>query len=170
MNLDPGLLIRRAEAIDDRDPETAARLYEDALQQDSNHPHVWANLGNCYYRLKDYEQAEVCWTKSIELDELMPEPHYNMGCMFLFQKHYEAAAQFLRRSIELDSSDSNSDAYYNLGIVAEKLGCMNESLAARRIYLTRTWRNGDSESYQSILKTVRRLETIISQKMHPYRA
>jgi tetratricopeptide (TPR) repeat protein len=168
MNLDPKMLIRRAEAIDDRDPETAARLYENALQQEENHPHAWANLGSCYYRLKDREQAEFCWAKSIELDALMPEPYYNMGCLFLFLEQYEAAARFLRHSIELDSD--NSDAYYNLGIAAEKLGNINESLAAHRIFLTRTWSNGDQDLYKSTLKTVHRLEHLVLQQMHPYRA
>lgn len=156
MDLDPQLLISRGEAIEERDPETAARLYEEALRQENDHPHVWSNLGNCYFRLSDHEQAELCWAKAIELDPLMPEPYYNLGCLCLQQEQLRASVEFLRKSIELDPD--HSDAYFNLGIVTEKLGLLNESLAARRIYLQRTWTTNNPKEHNSLLKKVRKLE------------
>ena len=67
-------LVKRADiriAKGDEDPDATAKLYKQAisLEQDCEDPSVYASLGNCLFKTKQFDEAERNLKKALELND-----------------------------------------------------------------------------------------------------
>src|ERR1700690_3009158 len=74
-----------------RDFRSALRSYLDMLEIDPNDSLAYQGIAQCYYELKDYENAAAACRKAIEADRTLALPYTTLSAIYLRQKNFEAA-------------------------------------------------------------------------------
>jgi len=94
-------------------PQTAED-YKFMIDNQSNDPKVFNNMGVIYAADRDNQRAIEMFTKAEEKNADMPEIHYNLAQVFLELKDYSAAINEYNRVLEKEPD--NVTALYNLGV------------------------------------------------------
>ena len=76
-------------------------------------------LGNIYYELSRFKEAEISYNKAIEINPNLAEAHYNLGILLTDLKRYDEAEKEYREAIRINPNDA--EAHYNLGILLTDL-------------------------------------------------
>ena len=85
----------------------------------SDRTHV--RKGNKFFSKKDFEHAEISYSKAIEKNEKNSQAHYNLGNALLAQKKDSAAVVAYEKSCKLETNPlRKSMAYHNLGVVCQQ--------------------------------------------------
>ena len=114
---------------DEGEVERARKLLNDATQ-------LGGSTFAAHYGLGRLFVAEANWRKALEEFKLAlaskasPEAHYAVGCLYYQLNRDALAARHLRKALELD--DDYSEAYYVLGLIAERSG---ETKAAENYFM-----------------------------------
>ncbi len=66
-----------------KDFESAAALYRNAIQIDSTHEDSWFNLGNMYLELNQNVKARNCWRHIIRYNNSSARAHMQLGRLYL---------------------------------------------------------------------------------------
>ncbi|MCX7697030.1 MAG: tetratricopeptide repeat protein, partial [Bacteroidales bacterium] len=93
----------------------AIEWYEKALSKDPNSHEILYNLGNAYYKNRQYDKAKEIFQKLLDqtLDpSLKSKVYYNLGNTYLQEKNYDDAINQYINSLRLKPYDE--DARYNL--------------------------------------------------------
>ncbi len=100
----------------------AVELYKKGVELSKDDYILWQQLGNCYRRMMDYEQAEKCLKRSIEkLDgRKRVQPYINLAICYEAMAEYEKAIQYYKQSLEFASYKESiwqdiGDCYRYLG-------------------------------------------------------
>ena len=108
----------------------AIEISRKMLILDAKAPSIWYNLGNYYFRMDSLEQAEICFSKSLELNPEYPESNSFLGSIFWMKdSNYTKAKMYYDKEIEINPK--NEETYYNAG----KLSFLNENYEEAAKYL-----------------------------------
>jgi tetratricopeptide (TPR) repeat protein len=92
----------------------------------SDYSQEFWSVGNCYQKLKDYQNAIESYKTSIEYDKNFPETHLNLGNCYWAIGDFEKAKQSYEEVIRLDVN--NARAFNNLGVYSEKKDDIEKAL------------------------------------------
>ncbi|MGN0394817.1 MAG: tetratricopeptide repeat protein [Coprococcus sp.] len=85
------------------DFDKAIEIYNKALENDSENFLIWNQLGNCYRRLRNFEQAIICFENSIKNlnGRKRPQPFTNLAICYESIEEYEKAIDYYKQALEL---------------------------------------------------------------------
>jgi tetratricopeptide (TPR) repeat protein len=95
--------------------QASATLYEQAISMLPKHADGTWRLANAYSSLRQTEQAEKYYRKSIDLKPEEPQYLESLGLLLAGSERAGEALQALERAIRIDAQ--NPDAFYHLGII-----------------------------------------------------
>jgi len=98
----------------------ATELYLRTLKLKADDYDATLNLGVCYFRLGEIDQARTHFEDAAEIDPTQPHAHSNLGAIFDNQTDYPTAAAMYRRSLERDGEQPQ--VWLNLAHVRVKQG------------------------------------------------
>jgi len=113
----------------------AMRMYEKALEVDSNYPLAYAGLADSYVNkyMAYYdrstawlEEAERACKRALNLDSDLAEAHRALGRVYMFKKRPQDAIAEFKKAIEL--KPDYFEAYRSLGWINEELGNFEETI------------------------------------------
>jgi Tfp pilus assembly protein PilF len=110
--------------------ELARDQYRAAVRQDKKHIRAWALLGDSFFRLKEYGEAEKAYEKAMDLDPKSGDLRNNLACVYIQQDRGLGKAQDL--VIEAMELTPDHRPYYldTLGVIQLKLGKVREAIAS----------------------------------------
>lgn len=113
----------------------AMRMYEKALEVDSNYPLAYAGLADSYVnKYMAYYDRSVAWLEEAErackralnLDSDLAEAHRALGRVYMFKKRPQDAIAEFKKAIDL--KPDYFEAYRSLGWINEELGNFEETI------------------------------------------
>lgn len=104
----------------DRQPEQAARLYEQILKSDSKHAAALHRLSVVYAEQGEIEEAEKSFQKALRVDDQNAELHSDYDYFCYLVREWDKAEAHLQRAVELNPS--LLAAHNNLGLLAAEQG------------------------------------------------
>ena len=104
----------------------AIPLVEKAIALDSRVAPAWSLLGNCYFRIGDYERAVAHYKKAIELNPQNDLYLYDLALALERQNRVSEAVPLLERASQLNPNQGISR--YLLGKLYEKLDRRSEAI------------------------------------------
>jgi serine/threonine protein kinase/Tfp pilus assembly protein PilF len=122
------LLLSQAAALGEKDPGQANKLLLEAIKLDPSSVQAYFQLGLSYVRLKDYPKAIETYQKVAKLDPQFPDIYFNLGFALAMNKSYAKAEEMYDKVVKL-SPKYLDEALFNLGMVQDKLGKRQESIA-----------------------------------------
>jgi len=117
-----GVIRRNGVWLDD----TTLWLY--TYQREPNSARACSNLGNTYFKNKQYEAAIQMYKKSLSLPYSYPFIHFNLGATYEKVGLVDKAIEEYKASISRNSD--NTLAFNNLGTVYDKLGLYDLAIEA----------------------------------------
>ena len=105
---------------------TIIEYYNRALRIDPNDKGTLMNLGVCYYRIKDYDNAYSCTSKALQIDPNDGTLFRNMADIYFMKLDYEKAVTYYKKCI-LSKSD-NFNTYNFFGSALFNLKRYNEAI------------------------------------------
>lgn len=107
--------------------------YKRVLRIDPNDKSTLINLGVCYYRIKDYDNAYSCTSKAMQIDPNDGTIFRNMADIYFMKSDYEKAVTYYEKCILSKSDDSNmynffGSALFNLKRYNEAITVFEDGL------------------------------------------
>lgn len=101
--------------------DEALNKFQDALLNDPENPLLHFNIGDVYYKKKNYQEALKSFEKVLSTDDvqLQERAYYNLGNVHYQMNKYQDAISAYKKALELDPTDQ--DAKHNLELVRAKL-------------------------------------------------
>ena len=115
---------------------------------------VYANLGNIYFSLDDFDRAKTYYELSINLNKKNEKVYFNLGTAYLKLDDLVKSKENFTSAISLNSNYTN--AYINLGIVNKKLDLLDESIKCFEKAIDTNM--NESEIYYNYANTLLKLE------------
>ena len=84
------------------DYQKAIENYNKAIENISNNPMVYLNIGKSYYKLNDYTKSVNAYNKAIELDPKSAISYTNRGLSYYSLKDYQNTLKDFNKAIQLD--------------------------------------------------------------------
>lgn len=131
--------------------------YNKALRIDPNDKSTLMNLGVCYYRIKDYDNAYSCTSRAIQIDPNDGTLFRNMADIYFMKSDYEKAVTYYKKCISSKSDNSNTynflgSAFFNLKRYNEAITAFEEGLKTQPDH-AQMWMNyGNALAMSSRLK------------------
>ncbi len=97
----------------------AAELYQQAISQDPENPHLYFNLARTLYELGQGEAATEAYDRYKSLTELPVEKSYadyNKGRMLTDQENYQEAVDYFREALRNNPNDPDAKFNYELAL------------------------------------------------------
>ncbi len=116
-----------ASALQDSDPEKAEKLLLDAVDVNPESIPARFRLGLLYLALKEYHKAKEAFEEAARLDPSFADTYFNLGYVNAMIRDYDKAEEMFYRVVELAPMYLD-EAYFNLAMVQEKAGKIEESL------------------------------------------
>ncbi|MEE9219866.1 MAG: tetratricopeptide repeat protein [Acidobacteriota bacterium] len=103
------------------DFDAALRAYTEAQVRDPDNAVIQYNIGNVFYRQREYERASEAYSKAVDSAQgtLDRDASYNLGNSRFLAQDFAAAVQAYREALRIDPSDR--DAKRNLEIALGRL-------------------------------------------------
>lgn len=118
-----GIALRGQKKYDD-----ALKLFERAVQLDSNSANAWFNVGYSHDAVGDFPQALVAWDRAINLDRDNAAAWTNKGSTLLKLQRYQEALDAFMTAIRI--KDTYVFAWNGKGIALKELGRAEEAIDA----------------------------------------
>lgn len=106
----------------------AARLYRNALGQQSNHADLWYRAGLCYHRLQELAEAKRCFSQASRLDSANSTYLGHLGLVWYELKQFDSARAAFERAVRVD--EENPTLYLNLGLALARMDSVGPAVAA----------------------------------------
>ncbi|NEU31577.1 tetratricopeptide repeat protein [bacterium LRH843] len=107
--------------------EEAAKMFNDAIEENPHDPTGFINFGNLLGIVGDYSRALTFFDKAIELDESAATAYYGAGTIYYKQDQFEEAAKMFKHAVhDLDGDD----VHFMLGMSYYQLGALPHALAS----------------------------------------
>jgi tetratricopeptide (TPR) repeat protein len=128
---DPGLLFAWSTAlVRTRQPELAAPLFRQLLEQNAGDPNVHFLLGQAYAQQKDYTNAVGEFDAALKIDPNLAEAHYYKGLVYLRQTNFQSAIAEFRSELQIHPGEPVIS--YHLGYALLALGDTDSAIAILR--------------------------------------
>lgn len=101
------------EASEKDNHKKAIEYYKKAVDEDSGFVFAWDNLGLCYRKAGDFDNAIFAYEKSLSLDSTGQMPLQNIAVAYLYKKEYQKAITAYQRLSQFDNK--NPEVYYGIG-------------------------------------------------------
>jgi tetratricopeptide (TPR) repeat protein len=105
--------------------EQAIKVFDKAIENNSQNSEAWYNKGFCYMQLGNYAEAIKAFDKAVEIDLQYFNAWYNKGYSLECLGNYKEAVKAFDKAIEINSQDS--DTWYNRGTCLAHLGNYKEA-------------------------------------------
>jgi Flp pilus assembly protein TadD len=131
--------------------------YKRVLRIDPNDKSTLMNLGVCYYRIKDYDNAYNYTSKAMQIDPNDGTLFRNIADIYFMKLDYEKAVTYYKKCILSKSDDSNTynffgSALFNLKRYSEAITVFEEGLKKQPEH-AQMWMNyGNALAMSSRLK------------------
>jgi tetratricopeptide (TPR) repeat protein len=96
------------------------KLHETIAKILPQYPELFLKLGDGYFQLGDYANAEKYFRKEIEIDPKSSAAYNNLGFLLKTQKKHAEASKIFETAKQL--APNSSDVFYNLGSLYTELG------------------------------------------------
>jgi tetratricopeptide (TPR) repeat protein len=106
----------------------AARLYRNALGQQSDHADLWYRAGLCYYHLQELAEAKRCFSQASRLDSANSTYFAHLGLVWYELKQFDSARVAFESAVRFD--EENPTLYLNLGLALAHLDSVGPAVAA----------------------------------------
>ncbi|WP_027386531.1 tetratricopeptide repeat protein [Chryseobacterium gregarium] len=101
------------EASKKEDWREAIKNYKSAVEKDQNFIYAWDNMGLCYRRIGEYDNAIAAYNKSLEIDPKGKMPLQNIAYAYIYKKEYQKA---INSYLNLDKvHPGDAEVYYGIG-------------------------------------------------------
>lgn len=140
---DPNAKALRTKAKDKMDKGKyvkAIKLFKKCLAIDSMSCDAWDELGICYRRSGQPDEAVKCYIRSLHINRENPVPAMNLGFLYLMKRDYLSAANAYTICLSIDST--NPEGYF--GLASAAYGLAPDSMPER----TYTYIGKAMERYQ----------------------
>jgi tetratricopeptide (TPR) repeat protein len=94
--------------------EDAIKELQGVLEKEPGYALAYKGLGQAFFQVKKYDQAEENFQKAIELDPKLWKAHNSLGIIYDYRKRYDMAIQEYNAAISL--RPDNGLLYNNLGV------------------------------------------------------
>ena len=85
--------------------------------------------GNRLFMKKDFEKAEVMYSKALEKNNKNAVAHYNLGLSLMVQKKDSAAIEQFQKAGELETNPiRKAKAYHNMGVICQQRQMFKEAI------------------------------------------
>lgn len=120
-DLSRGKIKKGIQAFEKSQWDESLQNFQDALLDDPENPVGHFNVGEAYYKKKNYEEALKSYEKALSSQDikLKQKTYYNLGNTYYQLNKYQEAIQYYIQSLDLDPADQ--DAKHNLELVRAKL-------------------------------------------------
>ncbi len=88
--------------------DKAIKYTNKTFEFDENHPAAYDNIGQIYYKQKQYEEAIYNFNLSIEYNPETVDSHYYLGKIYEDEGDFELAKDFYEKTLSLDFNPLNS--------------------------------------------------------------
>ncbi len=100
----------------------ALKVYLDALENIGPDSELFACIGECYFKLKEFRLARLNFRKSNRLDPYNDEVHYYLGLCFAAEHKYDIALQHYYKALKIEDGReeyfaATAEAFYKQGDV-----------------------------------------------------
>ncbi len=103
------------EASKKEDWRGAVKNYRSAVEKDPGFIYAWDNMGLCYRRIGEYDNAIDAYKKSLEIDPKGKMPLQNIAFAYIYKKEYQKA---IDSYLTLDKAHpGDAEVYYGIGQV-----------------------------------------------------
>ena len=107
--------------------------------------------GNKLYSQRDYEHAEVAYSKAVEKNDKNPQAHYNLGNALMAQRKDSAAVAEFEKAAKLETNPlRKSQSFHNMGVACQQNRLYGEAIEAYKQAL-RLNPNDDETRYNLVL-------------------
>lgn len=103
------------EATEKENWKEAIKNYKLALKKDPKFLYAWDNLGVCYRRIGEYDNALNAYQKSLEIDPKGKMPLQNIAITYVYKKEYQKAIDAYLAFDNIYPGDA--EVYYGIGQV-----------------------------------------------------
>jgi len=113
--------------------QEALKAFLEVTETEKTQPAVWANIGNCYSRLKQNEKALEAYDKALELDPENPTYYQNKGSIYATMGDAEKAQEFYAKAASMSETLDPVEAavsFYNMGVTYINSGKNQEAADA----------------------------------------
>lgn len=120
-DLSRGKIKKGIKAFEKSQWDESLQNFQDALLDDPENPVGHFNVGEAYYKKKNYEEALKSYEKALSSQDpkLKQKTYYNLGNTSYQLNKYQEAIQYYIKALDLDPADQ--DAKHNLELVRAKL-------------------------------------------------
>lgn len=113
--------------------ERAIEVYTDFASRHSLTAEMQNDLGNCYYRLQKFSEAETAYRKALELHPRLTPATRNLGLTLAIQKKAGESISVLQQCLELDPQQI--ELYHVIGDLQVAAGGHKDALSSYEKYL-----------------------------------
>ena len=106
--------------------------YENAIEKNQKFYQAYYNLGDYYYKDKNYERAIYYYKQAVKYNKKFDYGYYNLGCVYLEKGQFNDARKSFEKAIEIQPEEP--DYYYNLGYAYNKLNNPKRAEKAVKLY------------------------------------
>ncbi|WP_299179387.1 tetratricopeptide repeat protein [uncultured Chryseobacterium sp.] len=101
------------DASSKEDWKEAIKNYKLALEKDPKFVYAWDNIGVCYRRIGEYDNALNAYKKSLEIDPKGKVPLQNIAMTYIYKKEYQKAIDSYMALDKVYPGDA--EVYYGIG-------------------------------------------------------
>ncbi len=94
--------------------------YQMLVDNNPYNPRLHNSLGFCYYRMEDYDMAELHYVRALALDPSYSVAYNNLGVIYLKKERSDISKHYFEKALRYDSY--NVKAMYNLGVAYFRKG------------------------------------------------
>ena len=94
--------------------EKAVKVFTEVLQRDDRYALAYGGLGQTYFQMREYDQAERNLKQAVNLDSTLWKAHNLLGIGYSYQKRYEMAIDEYNKAILIRPDEGI--LYNNLGL------------------------------------------------------
>ena len=114
------------EALKSGKPTEAISLFAQEVQVNPNNENAWYGMGQSYFNIQQYEQAENALLQALEINPGSQAAISYLSLALLNQNKLDASLTYLTKAIELNPRDYNS-RYYR-GLIYSRQGNQSKAL------------------------------------------
>ena len=93
--------------LESGDLKRAEALYRKLLEEDSQNPEIYENLGKIMLKKKAYKEAIQAYVRAVELDDKDDQKFLALGKLYHLMMRYSVAAECFKRAAELRPREVN---------------------------------------------------------------
>ncbi len=153
------------EAFEKGDFEKAVVYYQQAIADDPQNPVAYFNLGDAYYRLKNFPEAAKAFEQATISEDarLKQWAYYNLGNTYFQMQQYQKAVNYYQKALQLNPQDF--DSKFNLELALQRLREQNQQQSQQQQQQNQSPKIEPSEF-------AKRLKALAEQKVaqHDYEA